>query len=109
MKKISIGKDFSETPIGRYPSDSDFSGQRFRDDYLVPALNDNELVEVAIDDVEGYGSSFLEEAFGGLIRKGYFTVDVLKKRLKITSKDSDFDLYGKLIWKYIQEAKLSVA
>jgi hypothetical protein len=70
-KTIDIGKDFSRYPAGRYTSDGPFSGESFRLKFLVPALDNNEKVIVLLDDTAGYGSSFLEEAFGGLVRLGY--------------------------------------
>jgi hypothetical protein len=108
MKTISIGSDFSETPIGRYPSDGGFSGERFRDEILVPLLQSNDKVEVVIDDVEGYGSSFLEEAFGGIVRRRAFDENQLKKNLVISLNDPDFEFYRKLIWRYIAEAQKSL-
>ena len=68
---ISIAKDFSPTPAGRYRSDGPFPGEKFRDDLLLPALRkDTEPVTVELDGTAGFGSSFLEEAFGGLVRCG---------------------------------------
>lgn len=62
MKRINIGKDFSDTPWGRYHDDGPVSGERFREEFLKPALKEGEKVCVSIDDAEGYGSSFLDEA-----------------------------------------------
>jgi hypothetical protein len=104
MKRINIGKDFSETPLGRYPSDGPFSGERFREEFLRPALTQCPEVTVKIDDAEGYGSSFLDEAFGGLVRKGYFSAVELRAKLKIECSSSDYLLYRDLIWKYVDEA-----
>ena len=102
VKMISIAKDYSDAPGGRYNEDGPFSGERFRDDYLIPALNDrrNEVVQVDIGGVLGYGSSFLEEAFGGLIRRGFKARD-LHARLRVVS---GLDTYRKRIWKYIDDA-----
>lgn len=105
MKTIDIGEDFSDTPLGRYLDDSPASGERFREEILRPALAQDETVTVIIDHAEGYGSSFLDEAFGGLVRKGYFSAEHLVKHLKIEFSDSDFRIYRDLIWKYIREAK----
>lgn len=66
MKKINIAKDFSKFPSGRYRADGDFSGERLREEFLLPALKSNDIVEIELDGVNGYASSFLEEAFGGL-------------------------------------------
>src|SRR5882757_7483305 len=106
MKQINIGKDFSDTPWGRYPDDGPVSGERFREELLKPALQNDGKVCVSIDDAEGYGSSFLDEAFGGLVRKGYYTSERLNEVLKIECKDPDYMIYRDLIWKYINEAKL---
>lgn len=105
MKRIKIATDYSDTPVGRFPEDGEYNGTRFREEFLRPALSEEDKVRVDIDGVEGYGSSFLEEAFGGLVRKGYFTVPELRKRLEIAYEDQDFRMYHDLVWKYIQEAK----
>lgn len=101
-KHISIAHDFSETPAGRYQSDGPFSGERFRDTYLLPALRKHETVEVDLDGTLGYGSSFLEEAFGGLIREHNFEFDVLQKKLHIKSSRN---LYRERIWHYLEDAE----
>ncbi|MBX9348761.1 STAS-like domain-containing protein [Chromobacterium vaccinii] len=98
MKMISIAKDFTDTPAGRF---GDYSGSKFRDSLLIPALQDNDTVIVDLSDVIGFGSSFLEEAFGGLIRGG-FTEDELKKSLKITG---GLSVYASRIWQYISDAE----
>lgn len=105
MRRIKIATDYSDTPVGRFPEDGEFNGTKFREKYLRPALTAEDKVQVDIDGVEGYGSSFLEEAFGGLVRKGHFTATELKKKLEISYQDEDFRMYRDLIWKYIQEAK----
>jgi len=108
MKRIDIAKDFTDTPLGRYPTDGPYSGERFREEFLYPALK-NDSVSVVIDGTEGYGSSFLDEAFGGLVRKGYYSADQLVKLLKIECNDSDYAIYRDLIWKYIKEASMQIA
>lgn len=67
--RVNIGKEFSRYPAGRYIADGPNSGERFREEFLLPRLQRNEQVVVELDDTAGYGSSFLEEAFGGLIRR----------------------------------------
>jgi len=103
---LSIAKDFSDVPWGRYPEDGDYCGENFRERHLVPPLLDRtEKVIVELDGVEGFGSSFLDEAFGGMVRKGYFTADELKARLKVETTQPEFQMYVTLIWRYIAEAK----
>jgi hypothetical protein len=104
---ISIAKDFSDVPAGRYLADGDYTGERFRDEFLVPALkkaSKSHPVIVDINDVEGYGSSFLEEAFGGLVRKHSFTEEYLKNNLEIRANNS-YDIYKQVINLHIKEAQ----
>ena len=63
-------------------------------------------ITVIIDGVDGYGSSFLEESFGGLIREEGFTIDDLKNKLfiKLDCNPSAFRRYEKDIWRYIEDA-----
>lgn len=98
---ISIAKEFSDCPAGRYRKDGPDSGERFRDELLYPALSKGETVEVDLDGSLGYGSSFLEEAFGGLVRERGLSASELRQRLKIKSSIS---LYPQRIWNYIEDA-----
>lgn len=99
--RIDIALNFSEKPFGRLMSDGRFSGERFRTELLVPAfLDTDEEVVVALDGVSrGYGSSFLEEAFAGLLRSG-IDYSEIKRRLVIETSDND---YLHEIWDYIEE------
>jgi hypothetical protein len=79
-KVINIGRDFSRYPAGRYVSDGPYSGEAFRDRFLVPALRDSTgKIVIEFDGARGYGSSFLEEAFGGLVRSGVRASDLLSR------------------------------
>lgn len=60
--------DFTKYPGPRYISLGDNSGEEFREKYLIEALKDDPEVSVNLDGVLGYGSSFLEEIFGGIVR-----------------------------------------
>ncbi|MXO64869.1 STAS-like domain-containing protein [Altericroceibacterium endophyticum] len=84
---IDIAKDFSRAPAGRFVSDGPNSGERFREQFLLPALHNNQRMAINLDGTRGLGSSFLEEAFGGLNRAG-FSRDILLKSLKLISRDS---------------------
>jgi hypothetical protein len=68
VKHIDIGKDFSMTPGPRYRADGPYSGQQFREELLQPAFAEYDLVVVDLDTPVGFGASFLEEAFAGLVR-----------------------------------------
>ncbi len=74
---INIAKDFSRHPAGRDKDDGPFPGEKFREKHLVPILQEGKTALIEFDGIRGAGSSFLEEAFGGLIRKGYTQQQVL--------------------------------
>ncbi len=99
---INVTKQFSEYPAGRYRSDGKFSGEVFRDDWLAPYLSEHDIVEIDLDGAMGYGSSFLEEAFGGLVRKHHMTPSSLRSKLRIKSEDEP-SLVDE-IWIYINDA-----
>ena len=80
-KKIVMAEVFSRYPAGRFREDGPFNGTTFRQEHLVPALRDFEKVEVNFDGVAGFGYSFLEEAFGGLIQKEGMDKNFLDTRL----------------------------
>ncbi len=106
MTTIEIAKDFSDVPAGRYRKDGQFSGERFRQEFLVKSLRKSgEKIVVILDGVEGYGSSFLDEAFGGLVRDEQFSSDELHKRLEIIAKSESFKIYVDEIWGYIDDAR----
>lgn len=90
IKNISVARDFSRFPAGRYYSDGPFSGERFRMEVLLPALKEAETVVVDLDGVSGYGSSFLEEAFGGLVREKLVSRSEALKRVNFVSSDDSY-------------------
>ena len=73
MIKISIAKDFSDTPGGRFAKEGKFSGEEFRNSVLKPkyleAKAKGEKLEINLDGCFGYPSSFIDESFGGLARE----------------------------------------
>ena len=105
MIHLSIANDFSKTPGVRFPQEGEFSGEEFRDKFLIPkveeAIKRKENLEVDLDGTSGLGPSFLEEAYGGLIRKGY-DYGVLKATL--TFKSLEVPYYEDDIKKYMKEA-----
>lgn len=100
--KISIATSFSVAPAGRYLTDGPFSGERFRSELLFPALQKFDQVEVDLDGTLGYGSSFLEEAFGGLIRESGMTLEQINKQLVINSSRR---LYQERVKQYLLDAE----
>lgn len=104
MIMISIAKDFSSTPGGRFNRDGPYSGEAFRERFLVPALNKGEQIVVDLDDVAGLPSSFLEEAFGGLIRRGVAPAESVIERVEVRAKERALLPYVMLIKQYMAEA-----
>ncbi|NII75175.1 hypothetical protein FHW84_003773 [Dyella sp. SG562] len=102
---INIAQDFSDVPSGRFPEDGPFNGQLFRERFLVPVLKRSEVVDVVLDNAEGYGSSFLEEAFAGLVRVNHFKKDFLKKHLHLMAKTVVARHYKSVIEGLIEKAK----
>lgn len=101
---LSIAQDFTVTPGPRYRDEGDFSGEQFREEKLEPlyikAKKENKKIQINLDGTLGYGTSFLEEVFGGLARK-HTAVDV-KEILEFISTEEPYlvdDING-----YIHEA-----
>lgn len=87
-KVINVERDFARYPAGRYLTDGPYSGEKFRAEFLVPAFSGgSDHVVIELDGARGLGSSFLEEAFGGLVRLGYPAKEVLE-RLELRSEDA---------------------
>ncbi len=102
MRTIDVAQEFSKAPFGRYKSDGDFSAERFREEVLKPALTEDDVVEVDFTKVSlGVGSSFLEEAFGGLVRAG-LAKKFLLSHIKIKAK---MDFYEDLVKEFINSAQ----
>lgn len=93
MVNISIVENFSRTPGPRYISEGEYSGELFRKSILLPnvkkAMETGDDILVDLDRASGYGTSFLEEAFGGLIREDKIPYDYLKNHMKIKSDEDE--------------------
>ena len=77
------------------------SGEEFRENYLIPWLNANKNEKELFVDFTGtiiFTPSFLEESFGGAIRKGFKTVRNIQ--FKNMPKDIEEQVLG-----YIKKAK----
>jgi hypothetical protein len=89
---VNVAREFSRTPGGRYNSDGPASGQQFREKLLVPMLQQNDRIVIELDGARGYPSSFLEEAFGGLIREKVLQPNEFWKRLEFKAS-GPFQIY----------------
>jgi hypothetical protein len=106
LVKIDLAADFSAHPFGRYPVHGPVNGQRFRNEVLVPALNRSKVVLVDIDGTSGLSSSFLDEAFAGLVRMGAVPRETFFDRIQIKSMRDP--TYIEDIAEYVGEAELAV-
>lgn len=102
---------FSKTPGARYPEEGPFSGKEFRTSFLLPrieeAQREKSKITVILDGTSGIGTSFLEEAFGGLIREDNIDYRWLKENLKIQSKENP--IYEEEVLEYMQDASKNKA
>ena len=110
MEKIelSVARQFTVKPGRRNGKPGEFSGEEFRNKLLTgaykEALNNKCILTVDLDGGYGYASSFLEEAFGGMVRDGYDGNDMLG-RIEIKS-DNQPGLIDN-IKKYIRNAVIA--
>jgi hypothetical protein len=108
MKRINIAREYSEFPVGRFYSDGPDSGERFRDEFLEPALRSGERVVVELSGTEGYGSSFLDEAFGGVVRKLGLTQAETNEKIILEAEPEDQSFVQETLG-YISDACRDVA
>jgi hypothetical protein len=83
--QISVARDFTRYPGPRYESQGAYSGERFRR-VLVNALKNGQRLIVDLDGTSGFGSSFLDEAFGGLVRYEGMTREQVRARIIVKSE-----------------------
>lgn len=110
--KISVTKDFSRRPYGRYEEvHGNASGESFRKKLLIPkleqAISNDAILVVSLDGYNRYGRSFLDEAFGGLIREENFSYDQIMKHLRVTH--SAVKSFESLVLERLQAAKEAVS
>ena len=108
---ISIAEDFSRYPAGRQDVDGPFNGTKFRQNLLMPllreAISKNLKVVVSLDGLLTCGSSFLDSAFGGLVRDEHLTRDDVLDHLAIEADGIEFHRYRDAALRYIRSARLS--
>jgi hypothetical protein len=94
MKQItySIAQQYTKTPGPRYNWQGTKSGQDFLETQLLAlfdqAVSEDMTLIINLDKTVGYGSSFLEESFGGLTRER--GIDKVEKHLSFISLEEDF-------------------
>lgn len=101
-----IATQFSRTPSARVESEGKFPGEQLREiitPMLKECIQNNEEFWIDLDGTAGYGTSFLEEVFGGLIRVEHIAYKDLRECLKIKS-DEEEELIEEC-WSYIEDAE----
>lgn len=105
-REFKISEKFSPTPGPRFIDEGEFSGELLRKNHLLPliqgAIKDGVKLNVDLDGTHGYLTSFLEEAFGGLIREDHLSFNDLKRCLEIISTEEPY--LKEDIDEYLQEA-----
>lgn len=108
-KIIKIAELFTPYPGGRYSVGKNDSGQEFRDSILFPelkkAIEGGYILIIDLDGVAGYSSSFLDEAFGGLVREYHMDKGTLAKTMNLVSEEDPYCIDE--IMEYIENAASS--
>lgn len=100
---IKVVKQFHPRPFGRHAAGAEGrSGEEFRDEWLVKPLKEGQSITVDLSGYNRYGASFIDEAFGGLVREYGFKVAFLKEHLVI--RHELLDSVVALAWDRIEAA-----
>lgn len=109
---IDIATEFSPYPSGRDENDGKFNGTKFRQHLLIPAIKsalagppDERKIIIDIDGVRAFGSSFLEEAFGGLARESGIDVESAIALFDVKCTQSHLTFFHDAIIQHLEEAK----
>jgi len=95
---LSVARDLSRFPAGRFKKEHGIhSGEAFKE-LIAKKLQENDTVTVLLNDTMGFGSSWIEEAFGGLVRDNIFSASDLHKKLTIEADDKSLITEA---WSYI--------
>jgi hypothetical protein len=89
MKNITykFAEKFTTSPGGRFEARSEKSGEEFRKTVLQPLIEESDHVTLDLNGVFGFPPSFLDEAFGPLVKK--YGKGELEKRLTIQLTDDE--------------------
>lgn len=105
MAQVNVARDFSPFLGGRIREHGGFSGQEFRETFLAPNILSRQGVCVNFNGVIGLPSSFLEEAFGGLVRAGLInSFDEFKRYIRIVADQPSISNAPRLVERYIRDA-----
>lgn len=83
---FSVARDFSAFPGPRRSVQGPFSGEALRRLLARRLRAHTGRMVINLDGTRGYGSSFLDEAFGGLVRSERFPKSEILSRLQFISR-----------------------
>jgi len=101
---IKITRDYTDAPGDRYRTNGPCSGEEFREEYLLPALQKYEKIIIDLSGIYGMSSGFGSEAFEMLIEKDGFSYAELQRRLKIIADDNNAEDID-MLWSYMHRAE----
>lgn len=101
---INIARDYTPYPGGRYPEDGKGNGTTFREEFLLPIIKDGKTAEIVLDGAAGYPSSFLDEAFAGLVRNEGFTPDQVLAAFNLIATQPGFARFVLLVEEFVRSA-----
>ena len=101
-KKLIRVSDYTHFPGGRFSTDGEGNAEDFRTEYLVPPLRENQYILLNLDGVNGYPASFLDAAFGGLVRDEGFDSNFVEDHLELQALELGYSSAIRLIKKYIR-------
>lgn len=107
VRTINISTDYTPFLGGRYEEDGEGNGTTFREEFLKPVMDTVGAgpVDIVLDGAAGYPSSFLEEAFGGLVREHGYSADQVLSKFNFIAHEPGFSRYIAIIKEYIRLAK----
>ena len=111
MTILHIATQFSKFPGGRFRRFGNYSGEEFREDVLVPAidrLGSNEELIIDISDVMNFPPSFLDEAFAAIIRDKTLTLEQFKAKIKFEADEANQPYIG-MIDQYLKDAQKALS
>lgn len=94
LQVLKVSTEFSDIPGPRYIREGLYSGEDFRERLLLPRLQacieKEDTLQIDLDGTQGYGTSFLEEAFGGLIRVNQLSLSDVSNHLIIITEEEPY-------------------
>jgi hypothetical protein len=105
--ELHLAADFSRYLGGRRRADGPWSGQQFRDDMLVQRFDaaraQGAKLVIVLDGLAAVPSSFLEEAFGGLLRvREDLSLSDVESTLEITAAEPELLPFARLARNYMR-------